>query len=193
MPVSAVPITSMPIPMISVSVMMAVIAMVVNPMRFRVLTHRQKDCRDCNQAQEKFFHNLYSFFLSYRRVLDLGGTKVPKQGSCHVCKRGPSLGRMQGQRGLEPANRPSIGSAFPKSDTSPLKGKKSWADFRQPSLNSFPWCGCRRVRQAEGRNPRTLSCYFSFLAAWSPSLIASASLIYLPFLVLPYHFDPSLW
>ena len=33
---------------------------------------------------------------------------------------------------------------------------------------------------------------FSFLAALSPSFTASASLMYLPCLVLPYHFEPSL-
>ena len=34
--------------------------------------------------------------------------------------------------------------------------------------------------------------FFSFLAGLSPSLVASASLRYLPCLVLPYHFEPSL-
>ena len=30
-------------------------------------------------------------------------------------------------------------------------------------------------------------------SAWSPSLMASCSLMYLPCLVLPYHLEPCLW
>lgn len=58
MPESAVPITSVPIPMVNVRVIMTPIVMVITPMCLCARSHRQKDCRDCNQAQEKLFHNL---------------------------------------------------------------------------------------------------------------------------------------
>ncbi len=58
MPESAVPITSVPIPMVNVRVMMTPIVMVITPMCLCARSHWQKDCRDCNQAQEKLFHNL---------------------------------------------------------------------------------------------------------------------------------------
>ena len=58
MPESAVPITSVPIPMVSVRVMRTPIVMVITPMCLCARSHWQKDCRDCNQAQEKLFHKL---------------------------------------------------------------------------------------------------------------------------------------
>jgi hypothetical protein len=58
MPESAVPITSVPIPMVNVRVIMTPIVMVITPMCLCARSHRQKDCRNCNQAQEKLFHNL---------------------------------------------------------------------------------------------------------------------------------------
>jgi hypothetical protein len=57
-PVSLVPTIALP-----ADVVVIAITRIVRPARLGALTHRQKDCRNCNQAQEKFFHKRVILFF----------------------------------------------------------------------------------------------------------------------------------
>src|SRR5208337_4867708 len=67
------------------------------------------------------------------------------------------------------------------------RGSASPRHTRGPALE-LPATGTSQVLASS----RVCFLYFSFFAGLSPSLTASASLMYFPFLVLPYHLEPSL-